>query len=48
MIDESDPAGVDAIPVGQDESRRQRLVGIFLIGHDHQDVSSDPDAAGDD
>jgi hypothetical protein len=31
---------MDAIQVGEDESRRQRLVGILLIGHDHQDIGS--------
>ena len=35
---ERDPAGANAVPVGQSEFRRHGLVGIFLIGHDHQDV----------
>ena len=38
MIVKRDPAGTKAIPVGQDKPRRQRLVGILLIGHDHQDI----------
>ena len=35
---ERDPAGANAVPAGQSEFRRHGLVGIFLIGHDHQDV----------
>jgi hypothetical protein len=38
VIVKGNPPGANAVPAGQGESRRHGLVGIFLIGHDHQDV----------